>query len=569
MSELIGLSVQLQADKAIESVGSIKKAMREAQKEVQVLSDKFGATSKEAINAAKVAGELKDRIGDAKALTDAFNPDAKFKAFSSSIAGVASGFAALQGAMGLFGAESEEVQKTLLKVQSAMAISQGLQSVGESIDAFKQLGAVISQSTVVLKTNSLATKAAAAVQRALGISVDATSVSFRVLKGAIIATGIGALVVLLGEAVSAFQNYASKANDAANAQAELNKKIQEGNDNALKAETDAIDRNTKLLVAKAKLAKKSEDEIFKIEQDGRRLKAEALAKAGKDIADANIEGQIAAIDNQTRLNKIEEDAQKERDRKAKEAREKRLAEEKKNEELLAASRLKNRMADTSTINPQELIDEAQAIRDAEVKAEQDKNNAILASQQQALAGRKGVLMEEANAVSATAASNIEVAKKEAEAKSAALQYTAQAIMNLSMIAGRETVAGKALAVAASLINTYQAITAQLKIASGSPGAAIPGWAIAQAIATGIAGLAAVKQIVSVQVPGGGGGGSAPSSVGISASSPLSAPIASQQTTLDQRSINAIGNRAIRAYVVESEISNAQQKVRRIQRQTTF
>jgi len=48
--------------------------------------------------AAKRASELKDRIGDAKALTDAFNPDAKFKALTASLSGVAGGFAAAQGA---------------------------------------------------------------------------------------------------------------------------------------------------------------------------------------------------------------------------------------------------------------------------------------------------------------------------------------------------------------------------------------------------------------------------------------------------------------------------------------
>ena len=121
---------------------SLKAQLKEAQREVQVLSDKFGATSREAVNAAKKAADLKDRIGDAKALTDAFNPDAKFKALSASLSGVAGGFSAVTGAMGLLGTESQEVQQMMLKVQSAMALSQGLQSLGEARDSFKQLGAV-------------------------------------------------------------------------------------------------------------------------------------------------------------------------------------------------------------------------------------------------------------------------------------------------------------------------------------------------------------------------------------------------------------------------------------------
>ena len=191
-------------DETDKSVKSLRTQLREAQAQVGLMADKFGATSKEAVNAAKRAAELKDRIGDAKALTDAFNPDAKFKAVASSLAGVAGGFSALQGAMALFGNENKDVEKALLKVNAAMALSQGLQTVGESVDSFKQLGAVIRSTTVFQEANNAATKTAAAVQKAFGISVDSTSKGFNVLKGAIVATGIGALVVALGLVINNF-----------------------------------------------------------------------------------------------------------------------------------------------------------------------------------------------------------------------------------------------------------------------------------------------------------------------------------------------------------------------------
>ena len=41
------------------NVEPLKKQLREAQKEVEFLSEKFGATSKEAVNAAKKAAEKK------------------------------------------------------------------------------------------------------------------------------------------------------------------------------------------------------------------------------------------------------------------------------------------------------------------------------------------------------------------------------------------------------------------------------------------------------------------------------------------------------------------------------
>ena len=126
-----------------DNVKSLKTQYKEAVQEVQRLADTYGATSTEAANAAKNAAKLKDRIEESKSLTDAFNPDAKFNSLSNSIGGVLNGFQAYEGAMGLIGVESEELQKTMLKVQSAMALSQGIQGALEAKDAFKNLGSVV------------------------------------------------------------------------------------------------------------------------------------------------------------------------------------------------------------------------------------------------------------------------------------------------------------------------------------------------------------------------------------------------------------------------------------------
>jgi len=199
---------------------SLKAQLREAQAEVAALADKYGATSQQAVNAAKRAAELKDRIGDAKALTDAFNPDAKFKALSASLTGVAGGFSAVQGAMGLVGAEGEDIQKAMLKVQSAMALSQGLQSLGEARDSFKQLGATIKdaaiklgiltvvqeEQTAAVGSSVLATEAQTVANAEAAVGFKATGVAgktaFNGIKGAIAATGIGLLVVALGTIVA-------------------------------------------------------------------------------------------------------------------------------------------------------------------------------------------------------------------------------------------------------------------------------------------------------------------------------------------------------------------------------
>jgi hypothetical protein len=161
-----------QTDKATQSLRS---QLRQAQADVAELSDKFGATSKEAIEAAKRAGELKDAIGDAKALTDAFNPDAKFSALSGSLSGVASGFSAVEGSLALAGIQSENLQETMVRLQAAMALSQGLQGLGESIDSFKQLGAVIKTTTIFQKASAVAQKVwnAAMASNPIGVIVVA------------------------------------------------------------------------------------------------------------------------------------------------------------------------------------------------------------------------------------------------------------------------------------------------------------------------------------------------------------------------------------------------------------
>lgn len=288
MAENLNLNINVDTSGASSSVGSLKKQLREAQAEVTALADKFGATSKEAIAAAKRAAELKDAIGDAKALTEAFNPDAKFKALTASLSGVAGGFGAIQGAMALFGAESDNVQKTLLKVQSAMAISQGLQAVGESIDSFKQLGAVIQNSTTLQKANNAATAAAATVQRLFTGAVNETAVGFKVLKGAIAATGIGLILVALGAIVSYWDDITASINGVSSAQKQLNVDAEKNLESQEKKLT-SLDNQTNQM----KLQGKSEKEILQIKLKQTK-ETIAAAKVSLLNAKATRDAQVAA-----------------------------------------------------------------------------------------------------------------------------------------------------------------------------------------------------------------------------------------------------------------------------------
>lgn len=197
VERIVNLTVNNNIDDTTQSVGNLRTELRQAQADVLELSERFGATSEEAINAARRAAELTDAIGDSRALIDAFNPDAKFKALTATLGGVAAGFSVVQGAVGLLGDESESVEKMILKVQSAMAISEGIQALGESVDSFRQLGAVIRATTLYQR----ALAAATAIQTFV---MNGATLAARALRGALIATGVGALVVGVGLLIANF-----------------------------------------------------------------------------------------------------------------------------------------------------------------------------------------------------------------------------------------------------------------------------------------------------------------------------------------------------------------------------
>jgi len=145
-----------------------------------------------------------------------------------------------------------------------------------------------------------------------------------------------------------------------------------------------------------------------------------------------------------------------------------------------------------------------------------------------------------------------------------MKETGDALNNLTTIVGKNTAAGKVFASAAALINTYQGVTDALAAKSTLPS---PFDYVAKAINVGAilaTGLKAVKEINSVPVPG-GGGGTNPTGGSLSTSSPLSPSPQAMTTTLSKDTIDSMSATASRAYVVETDIENGQQRMHRINR----
>jgi hypothetical protein len=204
---------------------TLKQQYKEAVLEVQKLAEAFGATSVEVQNASKKAAELKDQIEDVNDAIQSQKGEGAFIALGKSVSAVANGFSAVQGAMGLVGVESEEVQQAMLRVQSAMALAQGLEGLEDAGRAFKQLGAVVKSTTVFTSaynfvmgisnketaTNVGLTEADTVAKTGLSASTvglttatGGATTAMKLFRLALIATGIGAIIVLVGLLIANF-----------------------------------------------------------------------------------------------------------------------------------------------------------------------------------------------------------------------------------------------------------------------------------------------------------------------------------------------------------------------------
>ena len=188
------------------SFTSYKAAIREATVEAAQLERQFGKNSNEFRVAAQRVANLKDECSDFNNTVQAFNPDNKFQSFIGVARGAANAVQGVAGAMTVLGADSDTAQVAIARLQGLMAFTDALGSVDDIKNSFKDFGSVIQSTTTFQKANSAATTVAANVTRLLGVSANQSSLGFKVLKGAIISTGIGALVVGLGLLIANFDN---------------------------------------------------------------------------------------------------------------------------------------------------------------------------------------------------------------------------------------------------------------------------------------------------------------------------------------------------------------------------
>ena len=565
MAEKIVLETEIKTGNSSTSVKSVKQELRSLQAELANLEIGSDAFTK----AAQKAAGLRDKIDDAAAGVKAFNPEAKFAAFAGVLGGVASGFAAAQGAMALFGSENKDVEQMILKTQGAMALATGISGLGGMADAVGLLSSKIKVQLVA---------------------------AFSSMKSAMISTGIGALVVAIGFAINAIIDYNDEVEKSANKEKDLNDELERNADlmakvatanekarDARKGGLDDLKREKELLEAKGA----TEKEIFEKGQEIaikelQNLKIRGLSglEVTKEIADK--ENEIKA--NQLAYDKFVEDEKVKNNEKAaankKSADEKaaaaaKVAKDKADKEFteqmyeeIDAMKMMNQM-----IEEMEGADWKKALEELENQAEvkvslsEEEANKLLAIRKltnEEIA--KMALMsysEQVEYLKKLAAEEKTIDKDKAQAKIQALQITATALGQYSEALGKETEAGKILAAAQATIDTYLAASSVFSNVTQNPymkllpdgGLTI---AIAAAGAAVLGGLARVKAIYAVKVPGGSGGGGGAAAPAV----PQFNPAVAQQ--VQGGGDVQLGMKPQKVYVVESDIRGSMNKVDVIQ-----
>jgi len=573
----VALEIKVNGEAATASVGSFKKQLKDANNELLNMSAKFGETSKEAVNAAQKVAKLKDSIGDAKALADTFNPDKKFVALGGALQGVVAGFTAVQGAMGLFGSESKDVEKAMLKVQSAMALQQGISGIFDAIDSFKLLGASVMRYSIVQKIVTAGQRLFNAVMSANPIGLLITAIT------ALIASGY-ALYNFFSKLASANKENEKAVNDHSKAldnQIKTREKSKTALNDSIAQElamAKATGKSTSAIRAlELQLIQKSLADtvasrtaaMHTIELEKQTLASLKSKDANEDTIKKQLETTNKAIAEYNKLNQNVQTTLDER-KKIINRHEVEVAQEKTNLNSKAKADNDKSREDTKAKLDKENIElrdrnllaieenkqfaknDLETIKGQDIIKKDLKIQMVGVTNQAILDSTKKSAFEIAAMEKAVKDQELEDNKIIQDAK---IKATLDTLNIVSDILGKESAAGKAMAISMALINTYQGIAAGVKL--GFP-LAIP--AVLAAAATG---FKAVKSIIATKVPGGGGsgGGSAPSMGSIAA--PIKPE--AQTTTLSTQSINQIGVASSRAFVLETDVTNNQERIQRLNR----
>lgn len=266
---------------------STKTEMRALQETAKKMGIELGSTNETFQRFAQEVGAAKDEVGDLDNIIKQNASDTKtFDGLIAAAQGLAGAYGVAQGAAELFGSDNEELQKKMVKFQAILTVLQGLQAVQ---NALQKEGAAIQ--TLLAARTAITTAATKVYTWATAQATAATTA----LKGAIMSTGIGALLVLLGLLISKMASTAESTSSAAGSMRDFDAAIEDVKDN-LSGDLMILDLNMKKNAERIKQRAGSEKEL-------------------SALVAQNLQDQQAAYSkNVERITKLEDELQKERKR---------------------------------------------------------------------------------------------------------------------------------------------------------------------------------------------------------------------------------------------------------------
>ena len=173
--------VEIDTNPAVKSIKDLRKELKEFKDQMANLEE----GSDEFLEIAKQAGEVKHQIDEINESVKGASAD--FGDMVGNITNVAAGitgaFQAVAGGLQAMGVESEAIDEAIAKMQGLMAVTQGLSAIDDGIKSFAKLG------------------------KAVETAGTTGSKGMGKLKKALIGTGIGALVVVVGSLIANWEEF--------------------------------------------------------------------------------------------------------------------------------------------------------------------------------------------------------------------------------------------------------------------------------------------------------------------------------------------------------------------------
>jgi len=235
--------------------------------EARALGPEFAGVANQII---QQAGRIKDSIGDARAEVGYFASDTRrLDAVLGGVQAVAGAFSAVEGAAALLGVENKELQQTMVKLQGAIALVNGVTAIQKALE----------QESMFMK--GLRTAATKVQTFVLGQA----TVAARAYAAALVATGAGAIIAGLALIYSALEDNADAAEKAEEAQKKYAESLEAQNNRFLDYRLKRIEAEKQLAIKRAQLAGASEQAIAKIELEAINKKIALMKKMRNELTD--------------------------------------------------------------------------------------------------------------------------------------------------------------------------------------------------------------------------------------------------------------------------------------------